>query len=715
MADRILCAFCQSFDYSLFSPALFDDDNAASNREDVSFSRDLDQLNENLECSFCQLILETLALSKDWPSKEPTSTLTLLLALEPFAETLPLLLQGPSPVYMGRYIWVSVHPKGFPPEKNESLNKKYRHHRHCISLKAGKEDLESSKALFSGREVPRLVHDMSVVQDWIYDCEKNHKCHVPPAEFTSGMTFRLIDVFLECVVEAPKNSRYVALSYVWGAGPQKFLKADTVKSFMEPGGLSSAKVDLPATIRDSIQACQWLKERYIWVDALCIIQDSPKDKSEQIGQMGTIYSSATLTLIAACGKDCASGLAGISVPRPSQIQKTVAGRDLITVDQSMSWLFERVPYNTRGWTFQEYALSHRLLIFMESQIFFHCSEALWHEDTALESKHQTISNRSPFIRYYAHTIMPARVTDSRWQKSHPNSRKVFAMHFSALVSQFVSRNLTFESDTLDAFMGIASTFKMNLTSLSAEFHCGLPQEIFGLALLWRTGPELRMSQRREGFPTWSWAGWRFDKDFWFSYGHSDITLLGVVLFYKLVGLGSDTENNLDFPESFSEWEVMPCDRVGFADGRTLTTTLHSSIQAQLGGKLTDEEVSTALANIHFSGLKDMLPRIVVFKTSHARLLVAATPYSADYPYYKIGELSGACLDMAWRATQPEYLDFILIALEGTPELQAPEYLLEVCVLVVEWIDGIAYRVSSCNVRQSDWLEAESKQKIVVLG
>lgn len=715
MANTLLCSFCESFDYSLLSPAVFKDEYAASNKEDTSFSRDLDCLSENLECSFCQFILGTLALSKNWPPKEPTSSLTLRLEVQPFAETLPLLLQAPSPIYMGRCIWASVHPNGSPPEKNEPLDKKYRHYRHRISLKAGKEALESRSALFSGREIPTLMDDMGVVGEWISDCEKNHKCQVPAAEFTSGMTFRLIDVFLECVVESPNNPRYVALSYVWGAGPQKFLKADTIQSFMEPGGLSSVKVDLPATIRDAIQTCQRLNERYIWVDALCIIQDSPKDKSEQISQMGIIYSSATLTIVAACGKDCASGLTGISVPRSSQLQKKIAGLDLITVDYSIAMLFEDVPYNTRGWTFQEYALSHRLLVFMESQIFFYCGEALWHEDTVLESKHQSLRKDSPFIRYYDHTIMPARVIDTRWQNSHPNPRKVFTSHFSSLVTQFVSRDLSFESDTLYAFMGIESTFNTNSTSLSAEFYCGLPQEMFGLALLWRTGPELRIDQRRQGFPSWSWAGWKFNKESWFSYGHSDIILLGVVMFYRCVSVRGDSENTVDLTNHSSKWEVMPRDRVGFADGRVLTTTLHPSIQAQLGENLTDEEVTSTLSAIRLPGLKDMLPKLVIFKTSHARLLVASAPYSPEYPYYRIGEMSGACLDMAWRATQPEYLDFILIALEGTPELQAPEYQLELCVLLVEWVNGIAYRVSSCNIRQSDWLEAGSQQRVVVLG
>lgn len=59
---------------------------------------------------------------------------------------------------------------------------------------------------------------------------------------------------------------------------------------------------------------------FLWVAALCIIQDSDEDKSRQISNMGPIYSCSKVTLVAVEGKSAHAGLSGISIPcRSSQM------------------------------------------------------------------------------------------------------------------------------------------------------------------------------------------------------------------------------------------------------------------------------------------------------------------------------------------------------------------------------------------------------------
>lgn len=60
-----------------------------------------------------------------------------------------------------------------------------------------------------------------------------------------------------------------------------------------------------------------LGERYLWVDALCIVQDDEASKLQNIDRMAPIYPGAKLTIIAADG-DADYGLRGlpsISIPR----------------------------------------------------------------------------------------------------------------------------------------------------------------------------------------------------------------------------------------------------------------------------------------------------------------------------------------------------------------------------------------------------------------
>jgi hypothetical protein len=43
--------------------------------------------------------------------------------------------------------------------------------------------------------------------------------------------------------------------------------------------------------------CRKINVRYLWVDALCIVQDSDEDKLHQIGLMDEIYGRALAVLI----------------------------------------------------------------------------------------------------------------------------------------------------------------------------------------------------------------------------------------------------------------------------------------------------------------------------------------------------------------------------------------------------------------------------------
>jgi len=78
----------------------------------------------------------------------------------------------------------------------------------------------------------------------------------------------------------------------------------------------------PKTLSDAIKVCREIGMRYIWIDALCIVQDDPKDKAREIGQMGRIYKDATLTIMAASAKSVYEGFlddAKIDAPEPSSL------------------------------------------------------------------------------------------------------------------------------------------------------------------------------------------------------------------------------------------------------------------------------------------------------------------------------------------------------------------------------------------------------------
>lgn len=61
-------------------------------------------------------------------------------------------------------------------------------------------------------------------------------------------------------------------------------------------------------ISGAIEITKFLNERYLWVDALCIIQDDQASKTKQIVQMDKIFLSAALTIVCARGEDVHTGL-----------------------------------------------------------------------------------------------------------------------------------------------------------------------------------------------------------------------------------------------------------------------------------------------------------------------------------------------------------------------------------------------------------------------
>lgn len=202
---------------------------------------------------------------------------------------------------------------------------------------------------FTGRPVLQLMNPL-LARYWMARREKDAACKPDYSSKDFDFPFRLIDVQDGRLVEAPPDVRYVALSYVCGGVKQvmlgkttrKFLKQERSRSpeeLKEPEGeylhvgqtVEAEGRVIPRTIRDAIRLCQLLNERYLWTDALCIMQDDEfqdsngawtnADKMTQIPKMDVIYGASVLTIIAAYGTDSNAGLPGVhmSNTRTTQI------------------------------------------------------------------------------------------------------------------------------------------------------------------------------------------------------------------------------------------------------------------------------------------------------------------------------------------------------------------------------------------------------------
>ena len=83
----------------------------------------------------------------------------------------------------------------------------------------------------------------------------------------------------------PPDTMYLTLSHRWGSPPSILLTAKT--SFLLTGDIAPylLKSDNASVFRHAIHVNRALGFRYLWIDALCIMQDDHQEKTAEIMQM----------------------------------------------------------------------------------------------------------------------------------------------------------------------------------------------------------------------------------------------------------------------------------------------------------------------------------------------------------------------------------------------------------------------------------------------
>ncbi|GKZ72621.1 hypothetical protein AnigIFM50267_008998 [Aspergillus niger] len=340
-----------------------------------------------------------------------------------------------------------------------------------------------------GRKIKHGQIDFTLVRSWLQDCEKSpdHDC---ASNLSEPIDIILIDVHDNRLVRRRSNVRYIALSYVWGqAGGLQTLN-ENYETLQDKGALSPDRSDIPRTIADSMMLVLELQERYLWVDRLCILQDS-EQKHATIRNMGKIYSHALLTIFALSGADANNGLPGVRPhSRPPQTIEKVRTARFLSALPSLGDSLEMSLHITRGWTFQEVLLSPRRLFVSDRQVYFHCKKnGVRCEDTT------------------------GTDTDT-FEQIHGLRKKILLLDEGVDKNTYDWEGSRSVYDILDAFTGISSVlgyeYRMNGCE---ELIAGLPRREFLRYLPWspKETPTRRLprvtGRHEECFPSWSWIGW----------------------------------------------------------------------------------------------------------------------------------------------------------------------------------------------------------------
>jgi hypothetical protein len=222
-------------------------------------------------------------------------------------------------------------------------------------------------AAFAGSLVSRNFNPLAAAK-WLHYCKAHHKslCNVT---YQDVLGLELIDCQYPTIVSVPAGAPYVALSYVWGKGPSN----KEPNNPNSPGARSLHPAFLLASIEDVITVTKALNYRYLWVDRFCIDQKDASKKHKQVQQMDLIYRNVESTMICAAGDDGDFGLPRVGTRSRSIQPSTAIGKvQFLSTFPLPHETVRSSKYSTRGWTFQEAALSQRRLVFLEDQTYYEC-------------------------------------------------------------------------------------------------------------------------------------------------------------------------------------------------------------------------------------------------------------------------------------------------------------------------------------------------------
>ncbi|TID19461.1 HET-domain-containing protein [Venturia nashicola] len=323
----------------------------------------------------------------------------------------------------------------------------------------------------------------TIAKKWMSTCLAEHElCKIKQ----TALPKRLIQVssnpprlvLSSGIVSKP---RYVTLSHSWGGHGIIKLTSANFDSFQKALPIE----ELPQTFRDAIKIAREIGIDYLWVDSLCILQDSETDWEQESALMSTVYGQSSCTIAASSARNSTEALfrkipfysGGFRARITDGGQKRV--QDFRTKDVYERSVL-RTHLATRAWALQEKMLAPRTVHFGERGAFWECRTTLASEFLADGIPRALMI---PLIR---------RNKFFKWLYQWP-----------MIVSLYSAGNLTFGKDKLPALAGVA---RLVSEETGDEYLAGMWKAQLEEQLCWSRGNSDSIHIRPQWrAPTWSWA------------------------------------------------------------------------------------------------------------------------------------------------------------------------------------------------------------------
>ena len=356
-----------------------------------------------------------------------------------------------------------------------------------------------------------------LLRNWLATCELRHSKCVQRVPSKLQLPTRILDVGgLEdnhvwlITTDAQCEGRYITLSHCWGDDAGKIIKL-TSDTIIE---LSTGIDDdaLPLTYRDAVVATRELGCRFLWIDSLCIMQDSEKEWQHEAGRMDAVYGNAYCNIGATSSANPEGGLFQERLPAQMELQIFEAeigtvGRRKLTSYHSFEW--DRRLGDSRllrrAWVVQERILARRMIHFSQGEVFWECLQ-----HSACEQFPEGIPRTMEYLQ------TKGQLADALWARGSQISTQDHRYHLDVdeekksvqtcwmnLLEEYTKCQISREEDRLPAISGLA---KLMVPTLG-EYLAGLWSYDLAYQLLWwvpvDAGAVHYPSHKRS--PSWSWV------------------------------------------------------------------------------------------------------------------------------------------------------------------------------------------------------------------
>lgn len=342
------------------------------------------------------------------------------------------------------------------------------------------------------------LENQSLARKWLDQCFSSHESCIASVRSLPNIPTRLLEINgseakpLVRLVETASHSReenYMTLSHCWGTAEFLTLRKSRLNDMK--GGITWSS--LPKTFQDAVIVTMWFKIKYLWIDSLCIIQDSHRDWERESILMNRIYKNSFLTIAATRAVDATGGLCVDRNPDAVQVSRVRApwsqqpGDDCLLFDHRL-WEIEVFgsPLLKRAWVCQERLLSPRMLHFGQSQMFWECQEVgaceMFPENFPPEADPTELEARKGLLVF--------------------KSEYSLHMNWRSIVTMYSRGNLTRLSDKCIAFAGIveeAQAFNQD------QYLAGFWRHDMEKQLLWEIEHVTPVGRPPSCIaPSWSW-------------------------------------------------------------------------------------------------------------------------------------------------------------------------------------------------------------------